>query len=231
MIQLNLLPDVKQHFIKARRLQRLVISITFIVSASAVGLFVLLFLTVNIWQRARIRGLNSDVSRLSNQLKSTPDLDRILTVQQQLRSLPQLHDEKPAAKRLFGYISQFTPQEVKISKFKIDFTNNSFDITGSADKLESVNKFADTLKFTKYKLTADAAEKPAFTNVVLKTFSRDDKTANYEITVSFATDIFDSRAPSVQLVVPQNFITTRSETERPQALFETPPQNNTPGAP
>jgi Tfp pilus assembly protein PilN len=223
MIQINLLPDVKQHFMKAQRTQRLVTTTAFIVTASALALFVLLFLAVNIWQKQRIKDLNSDITRLSDQLKNTPDLDRVLTVQQQLKSLPTLHDQKPAAKRLAGYISQVTPAAVTVAEFKVDFAAHTFDITGQTDKLENVNKFVDTLKFTKYKLTpADQEEKPAFSSVVLKTFGRDNNTASYNITLVFDPIIFDAKSKELVLIVPQNFITTRSETERPAALFETP---------
>jgi hypothetical protein len=222
MIQLNLLPDVKQHFMQARRLQRLTVTSAFVVTAAAVTLFVLLFLTVNVWQKQRIKALSGDIERVSNQLKSTPDLDRILTVQQQLRSLPALHDQKPAATRLARYLSQITPLEITVSKFRADFVNYTFNISGESDKLESVNKFVDTLKFTKYKSAESEELKPAFSNVVLKTFGTNEDTASYEITLNFDFTFFNITAKDLELVVPQDFITTRSETERPEALFETP---------
>lgn len=220
MIQVNLLPDVKQNFIKARRLKRLTALIALITAGSALTLFVLLFITVNIWQKQRIKGITNDINRLSTELKAVPDLDRILTVQQQLKSLPDLHAKKPAATRLFTYISQVTPTAVSIAKISVNFDTKTFSISGSADKLESINKFVDTLKFTNYKMSADATEeKPAFGSVVLKSFGRDTKGANYSIDLSFDPVIFDSKAAALALIVPK-IITTRSETERPQALFQ-----------
>ena len=220
MIQVNLLPDVKQNFIKARRLKRLTVLIAIIVAGSALALFSLLFITVNIWQKQRIKGITNNINRLSTELKSIPDLDRVLTVQQQLKSLPDLHAKKPAATRLFTYISQVTPATVKISSFAVNFETKTFSISGSADKLESINKFVDTLKFTNYKMSPDATEeKPAFSGVVLKSFGRDSKGANYSVDLSFDSVIFDSKIAALSLIVPK-IITTRSETERPQALFQ-----------
>lgn len=221
MIQINLLPEVKQHFNRAQRAQRTAIFSSIVVAGASIGLLLLLFISVNFWQKTHIKNLGSDIARLSNQLSETPDLNRVLTVQQQLKSLTGLHQQKPLSKRLFSYLGQITPSSVTISKLGVDFSSNTFDITGSSVTLENVNKFVDTLKFTKYKLSStDQEEKPAFSSVVLNAFGRDSKGATYNITLSFDPVIFDSKAAEVTLVVPQNFITTRSETERPQALFE-----------
>lgn len=222
MIQVNLLPDIKQSFIKAKRLKRIVVLVSATITALTLLVFLVLLLSVHLWQKSNIKGLDNNIKKLSSQLEATPDLSRILTVQNQLKSLPGLHQQKPAAKRLFTYLAQTTPNGVTISTFKLDFENSKIEVTGAAGNLEIVNKFVDTLKFTKYKENPNSSEENAFKDVVLTNFGHDSQnsTATYTLTYTFVPIIFEGSAKDVALIVPQNFISTRSETERPQSLFD-----------
>ncbi|HET7629769.1 MAG TPA: hypothetical protein VFK03_00175, partial [Candidatus Saccharimonadales bacterium] len=152
MIQFNLLPDVKLEYIKTQRTKNFVVAISLIAGASAIAIFVLLMLTVNIWQAKTIGDLSQDIKSTSQQLKATPDLDKILTVQSQLGSLHSLHEQKAAAPRLFGYLAQVTPDKATISDITVDYSLNTMSITGNAPSLDVVNTFTDGLKFTKYQL-------------------------------------------------------------------------------
>lgn len=216
MIQFNLLPDVKLEFIKARRLKHTVVMIAIIVSASALALLTVLFMTVVVFQKKHMDDLTKDIKASTAKLESVQDLDKILTVQNQLNSLPALHDQKPVTSRLFGYIQQVTPQKVSISSLELDYETQTLKIKGGADAISTVNKYVDTLKFTDYTLGSE--QKKAFSEVVLSTFTRDDKSASYEITFKFDPAIFDTKN-DVKLVVP-NIISTRSATEKPEALFQ-----------
>lgn len=223
MIQFNLLPDVKLEYIKSNRLKRSVIMLAVIISGVSIGIFILLFLMVNLLQKQQIKNQTKDIKNYSEQLENTPDLNKILTVQNQLLSLPELHDKKVVAARLFPYLTQVTPAKASISRLNVDFTANTMTITGTADSLNTVNKFVDTLKFTNFKTTTDSSDKKAFSEVVLQTFSRDDKSASYQINLKYDPTIFYG-ADEVTLTVPK-IITTRSETEKPDALFQNTSNN------
>jgi len=217
MIQFNLLPDVKLEYIKAKRTKRTAILSSVALCGISFTVLVLLFLSVNILQKKHLSDLNKDINTYSSQLSNTQDLNKILTIQNQLASLPALHDQKAVASRLFGFLTQITPAQATISKFDIDFTANTMTISGSADSLSTVNKYADTLKFTNYK-TADGKQNSAFSNVVLTTFSHDNNTSTYELNLKFDPVIFDN-AQDVTLTTPK-IISTRSETEKPTDLFQ-----------
>lgn len=217
MIQFNLLPDVKQEYIKTARTKRTAMAIAGIVSAFALALVIILFLVVNVVQRTHLNNLSSDIEASSKRLEETPDLNKILTVQNQLNNLTALHDGKPQTSRLFGFVTQVTPAKASISELNIDYTTNTMEISGAADTLQTVNKFVDTLKFTTY--TAGEDQKGnAFSEVVLASFGRSEEEATYQITLKFDPIIFDNNA-EVKLAVP-NIITTRSSTERPEAVFQ-----------
>lgn len=221
MIQFNLLPDVKQEYIKARRTRHSVIVISMLAASVSLFIFVTLFLTVYVFQKARIRNLDSSIAEQTQTLKETKDLDKILTIQNQLNSLPALHDQKPVSSRLFAYMTQLTPAQVSVGKLDLDYQAKTLAITGTADSLSTINKFVDTLKFTTY--TSDGrevTEKP-FSSVVLSSFTKTDKDATYQITFKFDSAIFDS-SKAIALVVPK-IISTRSETEKPTDLFKALP--------
>ena len=166
MIQFNLLPDVKQEFIRSRQLKRMVVLLAIIISALALTIFVLLLLIVHVFQKQHIKDQNEDIKKYSSQLQNTPDLDKILTIQNQLNSLSGLHDKKVVTSRVFSYTTQLTPAQASISKLSIDFTSNTMSINGSANSIETVNKFVDTLKFTTYSTGDGSEEKKAFSDVL-----------------------------------------------------------------
>jgi hypothetical protein len=220
MIQINLLPDVKMQYLKVRRTQRLVTSVSVLLIVASLFVFILLIGTVDVFQKKTLSNLNSTISSDEHQLQNTPNLNKILTVQNQLQVLTNLHNEKPAATRLSGFLQQVTPSSVTISQFNIDYTQNIISITGNADTLDTVNDYTDTLKFTTFK-KSDGSTGNAFSSVVLAQFSRGSSGATYTITASFDPDIFNS-ANNVNLTVP-SIISTRSVLEQPTDLFSAGP--------
>ena len=144
MIQFNLLPDVKLQYIKSQRTKRLVMVVSLVAAAVSITLVTVLFLTVQVAQKKHLTDLSGDIAKQTKTLNSTEDLNKILTIQNQLNSLTTLHQKKPVASRLFGYIQQVTPVQASIAKLDIDFSLNTLTISGSADTLLVANQFADT---------------------------------------------------------------------------------------
>jgi len=165
-------------------------------------------------QKKNMADLVRDINASSAELKSTKNLNRMLTVQNQLNSLKALHDDKPVASRLYKYVTQLTPTSASIARLNVDFTKNTITVTGAADSLSTINTFTDALKFATYH-TEDAPkkEKKAFSSVVLSTFGRDTKNATYTIDASFDSVLFSEQS-EVTLTVPN--ISTRTG-----ALFKT----------
>lgn len=237
MIQFNLLPDVKLEFIKATYRRRVVSLLCFVIGGVFLTVFILMFLFVRVNQTRHLSNLDKEISKNVSQLQVNPDLDKILTIQNQLNSLPGLHDEKVLSSRIFDYLTQVTPAQATVSNVEIDLEAKTLVIKGSSDTLTTVNKFVDTLKFTDFKLEGELPkEGKAFSSVVLQNFSFDTLGAEaksksaviYEINFSFDETIFATTAKegsavanTVKLIVP-NIITTRSETQKPSSLFQQP---------
>lgn len=243
MTQFNLLPDVKLEYLKTRQKKRLVAGVSFVATAFFLAIFIALFVYVRVAQPRHIRALDSDIKQTVDTLNAVPDLENILTVQNQLNSLPALHDEKMISSRLFDYLIKVTPTQATVSEVTLDLAANTLVVKGNADQLSTVNKFADTLKFTEYKTDGDTAQSgKAFSDVVLASFAvaeqTDTEDANkkvtYELQFNFDPVIFsnitkgDSNG-TVELEVPK-IISTRSETQKPDSLFDEQPGAREEGA-
>jgi Tfp pilus assembly protein PilN len=229
-LQFNLLPDVKQEYLKAQRTKRTVITIAIVTSAVALFILILMLTTVYIVNKKQLSDANKDIQHYSAQLKAIPNLDKILTVQNQLKSLSGLHSNKHAVSRMFTYIPQITPLNVCLGKLNLDLGQNTLILEGTSDSQKSINTFIDTLKFTKYQLDQKDTGKYAFTSVVESQFGIDSSgtiqtrcdgkiaPASYQITVQFDPILF-SNTQNVALSVPQGLVTTRSVLDNPSNIF------------
>lgn len=215
MIQLNLLPDIKQEFIKTQRIKSLMLVVSFTASAVALGLLVLSASAVYLVQHKMISDLNANIKSSSATLSNSPNVSDILTVQSQLDSLSTLNAQKPAVSRIFGFLSQLTPKQATIADLRIDYTQNAMTISGNAPSLDVVNAFVDGLKFTNYTVKDSADSQAAFSTVVLSSFSRNDKSATYSITLNFDPAIFDN-ANDVTLTVGNN----SQPAQQPSIIFK-----------
>lgn len=219
MIQINLLPDVKLKYIKSRRTKHMVVMVSVIISASALLALLLLITVAYGTQRFTLNNLETSITDSKNNLQKIDGLDKILTVQNQLGQLTQLHSQKPVMTRLIPYVVQITPADVQIADLSLDVEKQTVTVSGSAKSIEAVNKFVDTLKFTDYKIDEAGEGARAFSSVVLSSVSVDpQKGASYSLSFIYQPAILDSQNKSVSLIVP-NIVSTRSETERPTALF------------
>ena len=215
MIQFNLLPDVKQEYIKAQSLKRLMVTVSLLASAGSLVILMLIASAVFVVQRKAMNDLNDAIHTDSQTLRSTPNISDILTVQSQLNSLSTLHLQKPVASRLFGYLSQLTPSQTTISDLRVDYSLDTMVISGNAPSFDVVNTFVDGLKFTSYSVKGVSGSKPAFSSVVVSNFSRSAQSATYSISFSFDPAIFNV-ADDVTLTVGNQ----TAPTQQPSIIFK-----------
>lgn len=215
-VQFNLLPDVKLEYDRQQRAKRLVYTLSVLASAVVLAIFIISFISVNVLQKKLLSDANNDINSYSKKLKEIPNLDKVLTIQNQLKSLPTLHNQKHYGSRLFTYLPQVTPTNVHIGKLTLDTTANTIDINGTADKVESINKFVDTLKFTSYTIGTDqSTKKRAFSNVILTKIDRNEKEASYTIDAIIDPTLFTG-SQDITLVIPKE-TTTRSVINTPDS--------------
>ncbi|MDQ2973671.1 MAG: hypothetical protein M3Q79_04300 [bacterium] len=221
MIQFNLLPDVKINYLKARSFKRRILSISMMVMAASVGL-VMFVLFVQLGQKRHITNLTNDISREKKAIESNENVNKILTIQNQLNALPGLHADKPITSRMFDYLFKLTPLDVNLQQAVVDVPATSLTLSGSTDTntLETINRFVDTLKFATF-TTANSQESKKIFSSVATTLNRSSESSSFQIVATYDPLILDAKE-SVTITVPQ-IISTRSETEKPTQLFQSEP--------
>lgn len=217
-VQFNLLPDVKQKYINIQRTKKTITAIAFLVSAGTVATLVIMLSIVYGVNKLQLSSADNSVKNYEQQLSKIPDLNKILTVQNQLASLASLHQNKHVSSRLFDYLTQITPPQVKMGRLQTDFAANTMQISGTADSQKTINIFIDTLKFTTYKIEGKDTAKKAFLSVIESSFGLDQKGASYGLTVQFDPALF-TNSQNISLNVPAGLSTTRSVLDDPSNIL------------
>jgi len=215
MIQINLLPEVKAEYVKAQRTKHMVLVISLIVIISCVVVLGILIFTAFGAQKLQLNNTKENIDNNLKTVQSYKDLDKILTIQNQLKALTPLHVAKPVVSRIFTYLQQITPSDVRIDTFTVNFLDNTIKLDGNADSVIAVNRFVDTLKFTTIAPVPEGQEpKNAFSSVILQSFSTTEGEVTYSITLKVDPELFNSENKDIKLVVPVT-VTTRSQTQLP----------------
>lgn len=191
MIQFNLLPDVKKQYVKAKRTKRMILSASIFASVGIVAVTALLYGFVHIAQKSNIDDLTDDISALTADIQSTSNLNSILTVQNQLSLLPDLHLTKRETSRVFSYVSFVSPETVRISTLDLDTEAMSVKLTGEADSLATIDKFVSNIKAVRYSVVGQEGTYEPY-NTVLTELAGSNVDANFSVTMSYDPIIFDN---------------------------------------
>lgn len=224
MTQFNLLPNIKLQYLKAQKTRRLVFSFSGLITVASVILAISMF-SITALQKAKINSLSSDIKHQGNVLSGQHNLNDILTIQNQIQSLSQLHQQEPEAGNIETYLNQIIPSTASLSSLSVDFTSNSISITGQADSFFTINQLVDSLEFATYSINGQAGSKTAFSNVTLSNYSIGKQGSGFSINFDFDPALFVNNQ-QVTLTVPSK-VTTRSELDQPTQLFQQPINNGT----
>jgi hypothetical protein len=187
-VQFNLLPDSKLEFNRTQHAKKLVFSIAIISCAASLAILLVMLGLVDGVQKKLMVDAADKADKTSKQLEKM-DVNKIITVQNQLKVLPGLHQKKHVASRIFTYLPHVTPSNVSINKLDLDLTKNTISISGTAGSQKDVNTFIDTLKFATYKIGSNGPT-PAFSNVVESGFNLTPTGVGYGIDMQFDPKLF-----------------------------------------
>ena len=222
MIQLNLLPDIKQEYLKAQQTKRLFMITALLSSGLMLSIVGLMAFFVFVVQGRHSTNLKNDIDREVANVRSDDSLPKVLTVQNQLINLPALHAEKPIVSRWFDYLTRLVPNDVSLDSMNITFETADelsgavtlLEISGSSKNFKSVNEFADTLKKAVY----GADNLNAFSIVVLDAIDKSQEQTIFTLKAAIDPAIFSTSEADIKLRVP-NITSSPSVTERPIDLF------------
>lgn len=148
MIEINLIPDVKQELLRAQRTRTAVISFSILTSIIAGGVLVVLALYVFGVQTVRSALLDGQITSGSQQLSKVEDLSKILTIQNQLSKISELNASKNMDSRVFDMLSAVTPSgnnSVQFSSITVDSDNTTIRLEGQTNAYDSMEVFKKTV--------------------------------------------------------------------------------------
>lgn len=212
MVQLNLLPDVKKEFLRAQSMRRKTIAISILVSIVAAGLTAVVVLYVYVIQNGLMYLQTQDIKSKSSKLSSVQDIDKYLTIQNQLAELTTLHDGKNNFSRLVDFLPRLNPappQNINLSNLDVDSSENTIVFKGRVKDYGALTTFKDTLKNASYTYTTDGKSsdsKPLFTEVTVDSALYEKTTTasgvTFSVTVKYDPDVFKQQNTGVVVTVP-----------------------------
>jgi hypothetical protein len=230
MIEINLVPDVKQELIKAQRVRASVISIAILVGIVAIGVVALLAFWVFAVQTTR--GLLSDntIKDESQKLAKVQDISNTLTIQNQLSKLPDMHDNKSIDSRLFDILTTINPpapNTVAITNLSLDSDAKTIKIEAQAvNGYPALDVFKKTINATKLKFTQDGEtqEVPLASDMSDsdRSYGEDAsgaKVLRFTLTFAYPDQLFAKTAQNATIVAPNRENATDSFQGVPQSLF------------
>ena len=232
MIEINLIPDVKQEFLKVQKLRNATISISILAGMGAIGITAILALLLG----AQLIHENIQKDAVKNEfakLQKVSGVDDLLTIQNQLATIPMLQKDKSMTSRVFDTIVAITPNDqnqIKISNLQIDPESNTMTIEGS-----TVNGFTATDVFRKTilntKVTYASGGEGRDTTVPLTddvkmgpTSYGEDSTGarvlRFKLSFEYPPELLTNAGTSVRVQSPSGQIdVTDSKTRVPDSLF------------
>lgn len=230
MIEINLVPDVKQELINAQRVRTSVISLSIIVGLAAILVVVLLAMYVFGIQAARGAISDSDITKESKKLSEVKDISNMLTIQNQLSELSAMHDSKNIDSRIFDVLATINPpapNNISITNLELDSSTKTIKIEAQATNgYPALEVFKKTINATNFEF-AQAGEKkivPLASQMSDSDRSYGDDASGatvlrFALTFVYPDELFSRTAENALIVAPNRTNVTDSFLGVPSSLF------------
>lgn len=230
MIEINLVPDVKQELIKAQRVRSSVISIAIVTGLASVGVVILLAIWVFAVQAGRGFLVDNTIKDESQKLSSVEDISNTLTIQNQLSELSAMHDGKHIDSRVFDMLTTINPEApntIKLTKTTLDTGSNTIVIEAQADNgFAALEVYKKTIGATKIEFVKDEKKEsiPLITTTSLgdQSYGEDSsgkKVLRFKLTLTYSDELFARNVQNAVIVAPSKKNVTDSFLGVPQSLF------------
>lgn len=235
MIEINLIPDVKQQYLKARKMRNLAITFSILagLAAAAVVVVAVLFLLV---QMGREKLADDAIKKEYEQLSGVTDLSNLVTIQNQLSLISGQHQSKSVDSRLFGFLQSINPSapnNVRFTSVKLDPTTSLLTLEGVAGAgypaVEALKKTIANVTL-EYRETAGGevqkipvADEVEVGQTSYGQTSDGQRVLRFTLTLKYPDALFTNKALDARLVTPTRKIdVTDSRLQVPDSLFSKP---------
>lgn len=234
MIEVNLVPDIKQELIRAQRIRSIVIASSVVVGIVSMSIIAILAFYIFVVQAVRSNIADDAIKSGSAKLDSVKDLSKMLTIQNQLTLIPDLNSNKKIDSRVFDMLKSIippAPNTVKMSSVLVDSDEKSIKLEGQAQGgYAAVEVFKKTLEGASVKYTDDSGDEQ---NAVLASQidisetsygedSAGNKVLRFTINFNYAEELLSPNSKNVSIVVTNSGNATDSYLGVPTSIFTKP---------
>jgi len=231
MIEINLIPDVKQELLAAQRSRATVISLSILIGIISIAAVVILAGYVFGVQTVRSSLADRDITTKSDELSKVEDLSKTITIQNQLTKISDIHDSIKIESRIFDVLRAIipsSPNDVQISSLAIDSDNSNISIEGQAgNSYAAVEVFKKTLDGAKLNFkdsegidqSVDLASNVVVGDTSYGEDSSGAKVLRFSVSFDYASELFSSMSKSMKVVISNNGDVTDSHLGVPKSLF------------
>lgn len=231
MIEINLVPDVKQQLLRAQNIRLRVITFSIIASLVAVGIVVLLSMLYGV---EAVRGtlLDRNIADNSKKLSSVEDINKTLTLQNQLTHIQQIHDASHVNSRIFGVLvpvsGQGTPNQVQYSTVTINNADSIVTVQAQTAQYSGVDAFQKTLQATKFQYTTegssqantvDLATDVHVSNQSLGQSATGSQVVSFTLSFKYPAELLAPTSKNARVITPSSSNATDSYQGIPKSLF------------
>lgn len=163
MISINLLPDVKKDLLRVRRERNLVVTVSVIAVGVSVGILLVLGATLGgmtVAKMATESSIESNEKKIDDAIKND-QLNRYLTIQNQLSQIDGLKGGQQIYSRLMGYLVALNPAAPN------NATLQNVILSSSGTSSSSSSSSADGITVTLEGSTADFASLNVYKNTLI----------------------------------------------------------------
>jgi hypothetical protein len=230
MIEINLVPDVKQELIKAQRVRAGVVSMAILIGIVAVGIVALLAVWVFGVQTARSVISDNTIKTESAKLSGVEDISNTLTIQNQLSKLTNMHNTKSIDSRIFDILTTINPPEpnsVSVTNLSLNASEKTISLEGQAKNgYPALEVFKKTISATKFEYaengTKQSVELASRMSDSDRSYGEDASGARvlrFALTFTYPDLLFSRTAQNSVVVAPSKTNVTDSFLGVPQSLF------------
>lgn len=237
MIEINLLPDVKQEFLRARQTRNSVISISIIAGLASIALVVVLAMVLA-GQTAVDSFASNRINDEYEKLSSVDDLSEMVTIKEQLGSIDAQHASKTMTSRMFSVLQIINPSggnSVQFSSVGLVPAEHTLRLEGlTTNGYPAVEALKKTIENTQIEFMRDdeRISEPLATRVsVGETSLAEDaegrRVVRFEVTIASNEVLFSNQAKDMRIRGPSGRIdVTDSRVGIPESLFTAAPRED-----
>jgi len=239
MIEINLIPDVKLELIRSQRARAKVVTFSILTGIISIAVVMLLAFYVYGVQNIRSALYDKTIDEEFSELSSVEDLDKSLTIQNQLSKISELHDNKNLYSRFFNVLVAImppAPNDVKISSLEVDSDSKTISIDGQASNgYAALEVFKKTIAGAEIKYEdseGDQQETILASDISTKDVSYGEDSDGRKVlrfTISFVYDesLFSPKSKNTSVFIGTNGNVTDSYVGIPKNIFTDPAKDLT----